>query len=269
MKSKLILALACLGCLTPAARSDDAQNAAARKIFNEKKDCVIYVSAIAKTSFSGNSAKDTPLNLPDQESKVESLGTLIDASGLVVTVLGQLDPGRNITGRSVRTAQGVVKVEASSTLKEVKVIMPDGTEIPAEIVMKDADLDLAFVRINTGSKEAKGVTFQAVDLKDSAPGEILDETVTLTRMDEVLNRTPSVARGQINNITKKPRTFLRAGGAVGGCPTFLANGKILGITAGRTLTGKTPWAVIIPAADVLEIADQAKSSPPALEKAAN
>jgi hypothetical protein len=121
------------------------------------------------------------------------------------------------------------------------------------------------VRIKSASKEAKGVTFQAVDLKDSAPGGMLDEVVTISRTDEALNRVPSVARGQINTITKKPREFLRASGEAGGCPTFLTSGKILGIGAGRHVTGKTSWSVIIPAADVREIAEQAKSAKPAEE----
>ncbi|MEI6534289.1 MAG: hypothetical protein WCN98_03030 [Verrucomicrobiaceae bacterium] len=261
MNSITILACTLAAVLVSNARSEDDLNAAARKIFNDKKDCVVLVSAIAKTSFSGNGAKDTPVNMPDQENKVEALGTLIDASGLVVTVLGQMDPSRNITGRSVPTPQGVVKLEASSTIKEVKVIMADGTEIPAEIVMKDADLDLAFVRIKTASKEAKGVVFQAVDMKDNGPGDIMDEIVTLARMDELMNRAPVVMRGQINMITKKPRTFLRGSGATAGCPTFLANGKFLGITAGRSVPGKNASAaVIIPAVDVLEIAEQAKNA---------
>ncbi len=263
MNTKSILAGAAAGLLALAAQADDALNTAAKKIFTDKKDCVVYVTAIAKTSFSGDSSQDKSVNVPDQENKMESLGTVIDPSGLVVTVLGQIDPSRAITGRSVRTAQGIVKLEASSVLKDVKVTMPDGTEIPAEIVMKDADLDLAFVRIKTSSPEAKGVTFTAVDLKDNASGDVLDEVVTLTRMDETLNRAANVSRGQINMITKKPRTFLRASGATGGCPTFLSNGKILGITAGRMQTGKPAWAVIIPAADVLEIAEQTKSSRPA------
>ncbi|MCX6922882.1 MAG: serine protease [Verrucomicrobia bacterium] len=265
MNYRIPLICASAALLALAARSEDDLNAAARKILTNKQDSVVWISAIAKTSFTATGAKDSAMNVPDQESKVEALATIIDPSGLAVTMLSQVDPGRNVSGRSVRTAQGVVKVEASSTLKEVKVIMPDGTEIPAEIVMKDADLDLAFVRIKASSKEAKGVAFQAVDLKDSAPGGILDEVVTISRMDEVLNRVPSVARGQINTITKKPHQFLRAGGAIGGCPTFLVNGKLLGITAARLVTGKSPWAVIIPAADVLEIAEQAKNVKPAAE----
>jgi S1-C subfamily serine protease len=266
MKSKFLLTLLCASALTVASRADDALNAAAKKIFAEKKDSVVWVTGIAKTSFATDSSQETPMNIPDRETKVEALATIIDSSGLLVTALAQIDPSRSVNTRSLRrTTQGPAKVEATSTLKDVKVLMPDGTEIPAEVVMKDTDLDLAFVRVKAGSKEAKGVTFSAVDLANNAPGDILEDVVTLGRMDEGMNYAAHVTRGQINTLTTKPRLFLRAGGATAGCPTFLANGKLLGITAARFPSGKTPFAVIIPAADVLQIAEQAKTAKPAAE----
>ena len=263
----LPLLLACL-CLSPLARAQDPLSAAAKKIFTDQQDSVVWLSAVAKVSFSADGGKELPYNLPDQENKVEALGTIIDPSGLVVAALSQVDPARNVTGRDFRIGGNIVKLEAVATLKEFKVVMPDGTEIPAEIVMKDADLDLAFVRIKTSSKEAKGVTFKALDLKDSAPGGVMDEVVTLGRLDEVMNRVPTVMRSQVLAATKKPREFLRAGGATPGCPTFLTNGKLLGVAVTRTIKNKSTHTVVIPAADVLEIADQAKAAPPAAVKEA-
>lgn len=235
----------------------------AKKLFAEKQDAVVWVSGVAKISFSASDSKDGAVNIPDEETKVESLATFVDTNGLAVTILSQLDPSHALSGRTIRTAQGPVKVEAACTLKEVKVVMPDGTEIPAEVVMRDADLDLCVLRVKLASKEAKGEVIQAIDLKDSADGHVLDEVVTLTRMDEVFNRVPNVYVGQVNMVTKKPRVFLRANGATGGCPTFNAEGKILGITTGRILKGKMPAAAIIPAADVREILDQLKAAKPA------
>ena len=262
MKIKLSFLLALTTMTAGITRADDSQTAA-RKIFEARKDCVVHVSAIAKTSFTADSSGDAPVNVPDQENKVEALGTVIDPTGLIVTVLGQLDPGRMVSGRSVRTKQGVIKIEAASVLKEIKVIMPDGTEIPAEILMKDTDLNLAFLRIKTASKEAKGVTIHSLNLSDNAKGAIMDDVVTLSRLDEALNRAPNISRGEISAIIKKPRTLIRATGGMGGCPTFLLNGKILGITTARNQPGATTsHAVIIPAADILEIAEQAKNSKP-------
>ncbi len=248
------------------ASADDSLQAASRKIFLEKQECVVWLSAIAKITVSAEGAKDLPMNLPDQENKVETLGTIIDPAGLVVTALNQVDPARNMSGREFRMGGSMVKIEAVATLKEVKVTMPDGTEIPAEIVMKDADLDLAFIRIKTGSKEARGVTFKALDLKASGPGQVSDDVVTLARLDEVLNRVPTVSRGQITAVTKKPREFFRITNASQGCPTFLPDGRLLGIAVTRSVRSKSSQTVIIPASDVLEIADQARAATPAPDK---
>jgi S1-C subfamily serine protease len=264
MRIKPITLLAWAGLLlfsSPAARTQDALTAASKKIFEARQDSVVWVSAVAKVAFSAEGAKDSPMNLPDQENKVEALGTIIDPEGLVVTALNQLDPARNISGREFRMGGNLVKIEATATLKEVKVTMPDGTEIPAEMVMKDADLDLAFVRIKTASKEAKGVAIKALDLKAAGPAQIADEVVTIGRADEVLNRVPTVARGQVTAATRKPREFLRVTGATQGCPTFLMDGRLVGIAVTRTVRSKSSATVVLPAADVLEIAEQVKRTP--------
>jgi len=259
MKLKFVTIVALnLALALPLTAADAGLTAAARKIFEDKQDCVLWVSAVAKTTFTSEGSDAAGRNIPDQENKVEALGTVIDPTGLVVTSLSQIDPARMVNGRQVRG----MKIDAVSALKEVKVTLADGTEIPAEVVMKDVDLDLAFIRIKLDSKEAKGITLKSVDLKNSGTGSMMDSTVTITRMDEVLNRVAAVNTGEINMITKKPRVFLRAGGGVGGCPTFLADGKLLGITTARLVKNRNPVGVILPASDVLEIAEQAKTAKP-------
>ena len=253
---KLIHLIFSASLLSFSATADEALSAAAKKLFEEKQDCVLWVSAVAKTTFSAEGSSDSAMNFPDQENKMEALGTIIEPDGLVVASLSQIDPSRNFSGRVIRG----VKMEATSTLKEVKVTIADGTEIPAAVVMKDTDLDLAFLRIKMDSKEARDVKLKAVDLKQSGTGSIMDETITITRMDEVLNRVAAINTGEINMITRKPRVFLRAGGGVGGCPTFLADGKLLGITTARLVKNRNPVGVILPASDILEIAEQAKAA---------
>ena len=239
---------------------------AAKKIFAERQEAVVWLSAVAKISFSSDGARDSGINIPDREQKSEALGTLIDPAGMVVTALSSLDPSRDMNGREFRTRDGTVKIDANALMKEVRIILSDGTEIPAELVMRDADLDLAFIKPKFGAKEAKGVLYHALDLKHSATANVTDDAITVSRTDEVLNRTPSVTRGQITSITRKPREFLRATGAAAGCPTFAADGKLIGIAVNRTVKGKSSLTVIIPATDVLEIAEQARAAKPAPEK---
>lgn len=244
-------------------RAADLPGTPARKIFAEKQEAVIWVSAVAKISFHAEGLQDGPANIPDREQKMETLATLIDAGGMAVTALSNIDPSRDITGREIRTRSGTISLEANAVLKEVKLILGDGTEIPAEVVMRDVDLDLAFIKPREGSKELKGVTFQALDLKDGGSANVTDDVVTLGRMDEVLNRAPSVTRGHVTSVTRKPREFLRASGITLGCPTFSADGKLVGIAVSRSVKGKGTHTVLIPAGDVLEIAEQAKNAKPA------
>ena len=237
----------------------------AKKVFAEQQDSVVWISVVAKISLQAEGGKEA-VNIPDREQKNETLGTFIDATGLVVTALSSIDPSREYNGREVRTRDGTIKIEANVVLKEVRVTMPDGTEIPADVVMRDVDLDLAFLRIKSGAKEAKGLSFKPVDLKNAASVNVSDDVVTISRNDEVLNRVASVARGQIVSVTKKPREFLRATGASLGCPTFTPDGKLVGLAVNRTLRGKSSQTVIIPAADVLEIAEQARAAKPVVEE---
>lgn len=255
---KIIIALASLSllALTPL-RADDMDGA--RKIFAEKQDSVIWITGVAKISMSTSGGGEGMPSIPDEEAKVMSLGTIVSKDGVVVTMLSQLDPAAGVKGRSVRGPNGPIKLDATSVIKELKIVMPDGTEIPAELVMKDVSLDLAVVRVKAGTKEAAEATFHAIDLKDSAEGKILDGVVTVVRMPEVFNRVPAVTTGHIGMVTKKPRVFLRAEGGAPGCPTFNTDGKLIGITAGRTMGGRVVELAIIPAADVLDVVEQSKT----------
>jgi len=258
-----LLAAACL--LPAAARAATDDTAAAKKICDQYKEAVIWISGVAKISISSGDSRN-PMNIPDREQKFEAVGTIIDPSGMVVTALSNIDPAKIANGREVNTPQGKVTIEASSILKEVKIIMADGTEIPADVVMKDADLDLAFLRPKANAKEAKGVTYTAISLKDAGTADLADQVISLSRADEVLNRQPQVSRGQIITVTKKPRQFLRINNATQGAPSFTMDGKLLGIAVNRATKQSNPVTVVLPAADVLEIADQAKTAKPIVQE---
>jgi S1-C subfamily serine protease len=262
----LIACLLAATCLLPAglraATGDEA--AAAKKICDQYQNAVIWISAVAKISLTSSSPQAR--NIPDREQKFEALGTVIDASGLLVTALSNIDPSGQVSGRTINTPQGSVTIDASAILKEVKMTLPDGTEIPADVVMKDADLDLAFLRPKADAKEAKDAKFTVVNLKDSGTAGLADQVVSLARADEVLNRQPQVGRGQIITVTKRPRQFLRVNNAAPGAPSFTMDGKLLGIGVNRSTKERSPITVVLPAADVLEIAEQAKTAKPIVQE---
>ena len=239
----------------------DAVVAAAKRIYAEQQDAVVGISAVAKISLTAEGSKDAPVNIPDREQKMESIGTIIDPAGLVVTALSTLDPSKEVSGREVRYGGGTIRLEASADLKEVRIILADGTEIPGEVIMKDADLDLCFLQLKMSSKEAKGVVLKALDLRrGDYKAFVSDDVISLGRMDEVLNRQATVSRGQILAVTLKPRQFIRISGASMGGPSFTPDGRVVGIAVNRSYRGRNSVQVVIPAFDVLEIADQAKQA---------
>lgn len=240
--------------------AEDTIRTASKKILAQFQDAVVWVSAVARINYTTDDPKGLPFAMPEYEQKFETRGTLISSDGLVVTALSMLDPSRQISGRTISTAAGRIKIDAAVTLKEVKIILPDGTELPSEVVMKDADLDLAFIRPKPDAKELKTVVFRPIELTNNTTADIADDVVTISRTDEALNRQPALERGHIVALTRKPRMFMCATGTEYGCPTFTIDGKLLGITVNRFAKDKEPQQVILPAVDVLEIAAQAKTA---------
>lgn len=263
-----LLAFACFAFVAPIAAADDT--AAVKKIYSQNKDAVIWVTGVAKVSISARDSK-TPMNFPDQEEKFEALGTIIDATGMVVTSLSNIDPAARYSGREINGPQGRMVIDATAILKDVKVVLADGTEIPFDVVLKDADLDLAFMRPKADAKEATGVAFTAVNLNNAGSADVADEVVNLARADEILNRQPQVMRSEIMTVTNKPRKFFWVASCYPGTPSFTMDGKLLGIAVIRDRKGDDnarPIPVVLPAADVMEVAEQAKTAKPIVQEEA-
>ena len=246
----------------------------ARKTMDAHKDAIVWLSVVAKTTMSVDG--DAPEQLKaalagqDKEEKRETLGTVIDQGGLIVTALGGMDQSSLVDGKTVNTPMGEIKLKASSEIKEIKVITADGSEIPADLVLKDEDLGLAFIKVRMDSDEAKGVEFSAIDLTDSSKGGLLDDCISLGRVDESLNREASVQTTEISAITTRPRTFYQVNLNSVGTPVFLADGKLLGVSVvrnpkgGAASSGKMQLSpVVLPASDVAKVAAQAKDAKPA------
>lgn len=149
-----------------------------------------------------------------------------------------------------------------SSLSDVKITLADGTEIDAKLVLKDPDLDLAFI-MPQKTDDTELPTFKYVPLDKNAKAEQLDAMIGLSRLDKSMNRECTVWMSRVAAVVTKPRTFY-CGGAEGvGTPAFTEDGKTLGIsiiripkTGGKgAMQGVQP--VILPAEDVMEVAEQA------------
>jgi hypothetical protein len=240
--------------------------AAGRELVQKWQQAIVNVRVVIKMRMSMGGRE-----LQNTDDPVETVGTVIDPSGLTVLSLSALNPGAmmnrimgNIGG------SGQERVEFGSEPTDVKIRLADGRELPAKIVLRDEDLDLAFLR-PTAMPDKPLV---AVNLEDSARPSLLDQIVILSRLGRVGGWAPAVSLQTITSIIERPRTFFvvetdAMGGM--GTPAFTPSGKVVGLLTMRSVqTGRPSMfsmsagpenlgllPVILPAADVLEIAKQA------------
>lgn len=244
--------------------------AAAREVVQKWQSAVVNVRVVLKMRMSMAGRE-----MQSSDDPVDAVGTVIDPSGLTVLSLGALNPGAlmsKIMGAG-GGANGEPSVEITSEPTDVKIRLADGQEVPARIVLRDEDLDLAFLR-PTRKLEKPLV---AIDLKDAASPALLDQVLVLTRLGRVGGWTAGASLHDVSAIISKPRTFYVLGGTVTGMgtPAFTTTGRVVGLLTLRQIDAGRPGmasmmggaeglgmlGVILPAADVLEIARQATDKP--------
>jgi hypothetical protein len=222
-----------------------------RNLLKENANCVTWVSVTVKLEISAGGR-----SLPPQEQKLEALGTVIAKDGLTVLSLNKVDPTANILSR-IRSPGASVNVNYT----EVMLLMQDGTEVPAKLLLKDVDLDLAYVLpIKERKDEYKDVIFSKVPDagKNNAP-LILDEVVSIGKLRQTLYRQSTLRRGCVNAVIEKPRKYFVIENTSPGTPVFDQGGRWLGVVVYKMVGGRPSEIVTLPASDVLEIAEQVRS----------
>ncbi len=229
----------------------------ARELFKTSSEAVVTVRATVALTMS---AGDNPSQSRDQS--VEELGTVVNAQGLIMVSASAIDPATGMDGRMVNMRGNQVKLSVTSEVKEARIIMPDGTEVPATVVFKDRDLNLAFLAPEAGSEEAKDVKFHPIDLKNPQNLVALDEVVLLSRLDRSMGRVASVECDYVRAVVEKPRRFLSIHLATVGLPVFGISGHFAGFTTTRFGSagegGSISMApVVLPAGEVIKAITQA------------
>ncbi|MFW6287114.1 MAG: hypothetical protein ACOC29_04150, partial [Candidatus Sumerlaeota bacterium] len=172
---------------------------------------------------------------------------------LVVATNSQSDPTSALKQQLEQRAGGR-NVEVSTTIKKVKIIKNDGSEIEAEVAIKDADIDLTLVR----PKESLDGDMPAVSLDpDAKPGQ-LDPIIILARMGMDAGRAVLVVRGYIRGIIEKPRKYYILHQGDVGVPSFDARGRCFGIYLGRSnASGRAVGnTFVLPSSDILAVIKQ-------------
>jgi S1-C subfamily serine protease len=253
--------------LAPAPVAAQDNRSAARDLVKKWQEAVVNVRVVLKTRMSMGGRE-----MQASDDPVDTVGTVIDPSGLTVLSLGSLNPGgmmSKLMGSMGGGGNGQPSVEITTEPTEVKIRLANGRELPAKIVLRDEDLDLAFLRPTTKPE----TPLVSLDLTDAAKPALLDQVLVISRLGRVGGWTAGAAIYDVGAIIEKPRTFyvLADGGSVMGTPAFLTSGKVVGLLTLRQIEpGRASMAsmlggsesmgmlgVILPAADVLEIARQA------------
>lgn len=223
-----------------------------RKLLGEHADCVTWVSVTVRVELSAGGR-----SMPPQEQKLEALGTIIADDGLTVLSLNKVDPTANILSR-IRSPGASVNVNYT----EVMILMQDGTEVPAKLLLKDSDLDLAFVLpIEERKNEFKDIMFSRVP-KQASEDElpvVLDEVVSIGKLRKTLYRQSTLRRGSVNAVIEKPRTYFVIENTSPGTPVFNSMGNWLGVVVYKMVSGRPSEIVTLPAMDILEIAEQVRT----------
>ena len=257
----ILLALAAPGA--PVLAQDD--RAAGREIVKKWQHAIVTVRVVLKMRVSVGGRE-----MQSMDESVETVGTVIDPSGLTVLSLGALNPGAMMNKMMGGGGSGQERMEFGSEPSDVKLRLSDGKELPARIVLRDEDLDLAFLRPTV--KPEKPLV--AINLADEGKPVLLDPVVVLTRLGRVGGWAPAASLQTIGAIIEKPRTFyvIETGSTGGmGTPAFTASGKVVGLLTMRSIqSGRSGMfsmmggseglgllPVILPAADVRDIAQQA------------
>jgi S1-C subfamily serine protease len=264
------LALAgCLAIVTSPAHGQDLK-ALGRAVFAKYRDSVVTVQLVVKSkmNFPGLPAGDST-----REAREEATGVVIDPTGLTVVSLSSIDPMGTFQGMMGDFGGGGgedegFKLKMESEITDVKLLTSGGNEFPAEVVLRDKDLDLAFLRPKSKPTEP----LPLVDLSAGATVDILDEVIAINRLGRVAGRAYAVAIERISAVVKRPRLFYVPGGGATssglGSPAFTPDGRLVGIFVMRSSksggdalgmlsaqgTGMT--IILLPAEDIRKTAAQ-------------
>lgn len=252
---------------TPSAWSHDNM-AATKEVIDKWNDVVITVKAVTNLRVIVQGRE-----VSKSDNEIEAVATIIDPSGLAVLSNSTIDPTRvysEIFKQAKTGAEGMSKLETEIT--DIKMLLPSGKELSAKVVMKDSDMDMAFIMPTT--KLDKPI--HALDLSKESTPDILDNIVILSRLGKIAGRIPSISVHRIEAIIKKPRIFYVIdqnvlGGKLG-TPVFSMDGKVIGIFLLRVVQSEQKgsllsttlgintfglMSVILPTGEVKEIAKQA------------
>jgi S1-C subfamily serine protease len=264
--SRGLTAVACGLALSVASALCSADELAekGRDVFKKYRHSVVTVQIVVKTKFSMGG-----MGGQANESRQDVTGTIIDPSGLTVLSLAATDPGQMVQSVMSGMSDDDSKFKFETELSDVKILLEDGTEVASEVVLRDKDLDLAFVR----PKGKLTAQLSPLDLSKSGKVDILDQVIALNRLGNAAGRAYAASVERISAVVERPRLFYVPETSFTtttlGAPAFTLDGKVVGLFVMRTLKGRSGAGmgmmnmqpqniagIIVPADDIQKVAKQ-------------
>ena len=144
---------------------------------------------------------------PAQEQELTTTGLITSTDGLVMVSAVVFEPFNQVPqGVGIRFPASVNRADAQ--IRDVRIRI-DGTEYPATLLGRNADADLAFLKI-----EAEGQSFEPVTFDKTNVATLGQQVVVLSRLPDPLGPNLAVELTRVQSILTKPQAgFLVATGA--------------------------------------------------------
>jgi len=244
-----VLTISVLCLASPAQAQSPEERAGARALVAKHGGAVVFVQGTTKIRIN-QSGKEAP----PTDQRIQALVTLLDGSGLGVMSLTALDPSDVLTAQLSRGRGAGAAVTVTTEPAELRYRLPDGKEVPVRVVLRDKDLDLAFLR----PVEKLATPLTAIDVAAARPQPV-DAVIVLQRLPELASWQPTALFYSVQAVIEKPRLFYLLTGGVVGAPVFDTKGGFLGVIV--RLKNEADAAnvppIVLPANDIREIAKQA------------
>lgn len=225
------------------------ERAAAREVIDKHGNAVVFVLGTTKLRVNQGGRE-----VQNQDQRIQALVTVLDTSGLGVMSLTALDPSELMSAQLSRGRGAGAAVTVSAEAADLRYRLPDGKEVPVRVVLRDKDLDLAFLR----PLEKLAGPIAAIEIPSARPAAV-DPVIVLQRLPEIAGWQSTALFYAVQAVVEKPRTFFFLTGGAVGSAVFDTRGRFIGVILRLKNDADAANAppIVLPANDIREVAKQA------------
>ncbi len=275
LKIARLLAIVVAVSITSAgpARAEESGPAALAKLRDEASQSLVTLKCVISLRIGGRGAGG------DQETEAEVTGVMIEPSGLILCSNMQLGGIGGMVSRIF--GRSVPGFSMTSEVVDVKVVVggDEDEELPAKLLARDNDLDLAWIQIEEPDR-----TFPALKWSTDATPELGSRLVGVRQMGKHFDRLSVIGLFTLVGETEKPRKLWVTQEALSehlGLPIWDLSGRALGVVvvqapepSGGGGGGMNPFSMmgslsglqesfagmVLPASEVLRATERAKAA---------